>query len=290
MNKLVLGTVQFGMNYGINNPKGKVPPKEVFDILEIANKNGINTVDTAYDYGESEKIIGKFIKQKKINFKVISKLPPIPPKEIIKVIRASLNRLNIDSFYGYLIHSFQSFLTVPEVYDLLNNFKKKGIIKKIGFSLYYPYELEYLLKNGINFDLIQVPYNVFDQRFAPYFPQLKNRGIKIYIRSVFLQGLVFKQPNKLTKRFAKIQPKIKFLNNLSEKLNIPLSAICLNFVILNPYIDKVVIGIDNKNNLEENIRDLVFVSLVKRVYKEISKLEEKDEHIILPINWNKKHG
>ena len=284
-NKLVLGTAQFGLNYGINNKIGKIPKKEVFKILTYAKKNNIDTLDTAYDYGDSEKIIGQFIKKKKTSFKIISKLPKCNSKTTRGFFLKSLAMLRQDRIYGCLIHDFNSFLKDDDCWHVLKKLKAKKKIRKIGFSLYYPKELEHLLKNEINFDIIQFPYNIFDQRFAPYFTQLKRKNIEIYIRSVFLQGLIFKKPEELKGRLSQLKNKLFFLNNLAKKENIPLSALAINFTLLNKNIHRVIIGVENLVNLKENMKSVSYYRKVKGLLHQLKKLEEKDESILLPLKW-----
>ena len=284
MNKISLGTAQFGMNYGINNKRGKIPQTEVFDILSEAIEFGIDTIDTAYDYGESEKVIGDFLKSTRYKFKVISKLSKCKYSEVKEIFESSLNNLGLYMIYGYLIHSFENYKKDKRIWNEVEKLKKVGKIKKIGFSLYYPQELEYLFGHKVYFDMVQVPYSIFDQRFEPYFAELKQRNIKVHVRSVFLQGLVFKRLDELESRFLKIKPKMSFLHNLSKELNLPISVICLGFVLLND-VDKVVIGIDSKKNLIENITQLKYVSRINLVYEKLKELREDDENIILPINW-----
>lgn len=284
MNKISLGTAQFGMNYGINNKRGKIPQTEVFDILSEAIEFGIDTIDTAYDYGESEKVIGDFLKSTRYKFKVISKLSKCKYSEVKEIFESSLNNLGLYMIYGYLIHSFENYKKDKRIWNEVEKLKKVGKIKKIGFSLYYPQELEYLFGHKVYFDMVQVPYSIFDQRFEPYFAELKQRNIKVHVRSVFLQGLVFKRLDELESRFLKIKPKMSFLHNLSKELNLPISVICLGFVLLND-VDKVVIGIDSKKNLIENITQLKYISRINLVYEKLKELREDDENIILPINW-----
>lgn len=183
--KIILGTAQFGLDYGVNNKKGRILKKEVFEILNYAWKNKVRILDTALTYGESEKIIGKFIKKKRVPFKIISKLPKANSKTAGGFFSESLARLGQDKIYGYLVHNFKSFLKNNLIWDTLEKLKAKGRIKKIGFSLYYPQELKYLLKHNFNFDIVQFPYNIFDQRFAPHLSLLKKRNIEIHVRSVF---------------------------------------------------------------------------------------------------------
>lgn len=284
-NKLVLGTAQFGMDYGINNKRGKIPRMEVFDVLKSALYLGIDTLDTASAYGESEDVIGDFIKETGKGFKIISKSPNCDVHELKNSLNLTLAKLGVKSLDGYMIHSFSHYMKNPEIWNILEGLKSKGDIKKIGFSLYYPEELDYIKKNKLKIDIIQVPYSIFDQRFLQSFRELKKDGIEIYVRSVFLQGLVFKKPHELDSSFVKIKDKLITLHQLSERTNIPVAALCLNFAFLTEYIDKIVVGIDSIKNLNEIVMSLKCLEDVEKIFSELSNLKEDDENIILPTNW-----
>jgi aryl-alcohol dehydrogenase-like predicted oxidoreductase len=283
---LALGTVQFGVDYGISNTRGKVPKEEVFKILEFAYLNGVDTLDTAYNYGESEKIIGEFIKSTGHRFKLISKLPKGKnAEETRQILDKSLKNLNSESVYGYLFHDFNSFKENPSLLDTILEMKERGKILKFGFSLYHPEELLYLLDNKIIFDIVQIPYNLFDQRFGEYFPRLKEAGVEIHVRSVFLQGLFFLKPEGLKDRFIEVRPQITLLNTIAKDLNLTISSLCINFVLNNKYIDKIVIGVDNLSNLKENLDSLSGLKKVAQVNRELEGLRIENEQIFLPTNW-----
>ncbi len=284
-NKIALGTAQFGMDYGINNQRGKIPEKEAFEILYEASSSGIDTLDTAYAYGDSETIIGKFIKESKKDFKIISKLSKCDIGCMENIFDSSLKQLGISAFYGYLIHSFDYYRKFPKIWNRLEKLKSDEKINKIGFSLYFPSELDYILENSLNIDIIQVPYSVFDQRFGQYFQELNTQGVEIHVRSVFLQGLVFKNPDGLSNYFRKIKEKLINLNSLSIKHNIPIAALCLNFAATNNFIDKVVVGVDNQNNLKEIVSSINYHRGVQSIITELASFKEEDESIILPFNW-----
>lgn len=282
-NKIVLGTVQFGMDYGINNSQGKVSQKEVYSILDFAYQNQINMLDTAPSYGDSERVIGKYLKQRPNEFEIVSKLPSINSyPEIKEYIDRSCQHLNINKLYAYLVHDFNIIKKLP---GLIKYLKDDSRIEKFGFSLYYPKELDYLLENNIQFNIVQIPYNVFDQRFVPYFKKLKDRKIEIHVRSIFLQGLVFKSPGELTGSFIKLKDKIKMLRDIGNDLDVNISSLCLNFAVLNKFVDKIIIGVDNKSNLVENLRSPEDKEKIIKIYNQLIALKEDDEKIILPINW-----
>jgi aryl-alcohol dehydrogenase-like predicted oxidoreductase len=283
--KLCLGTAQFGLDYGINNSRGKIPENEVFEILDYALDNGIEFIDSAYNYGDSEKVIGKFIKSssKGKKLKIISKLPP--SNNVYEIVEETLNNLCVKKIYGYLVHNFRFFLENPKIWEKLLKLKNKGKTEKIGFSLYYPEEYYKLEK--LEVDVLQIPYNIFDQRFSNLLPEFKEKGIEVYARSLFLQGLVFKNPEELKGNFFKLKARFIYLNSLSKEFNLPLSSIFLNFATINRNIDKVIIGIDNLNHLKMNIDCLKHQDIVKNFYSNLLELKEEDEDIILPTKWQK---
>ena len=284
-NKIALGTAQFGLDYGISNKKGKIPENEVFEILNESIRSGIKVIDTAYTYGNSELVIGNFLKKHGNVFKIISKLPECNPRDVKDRFESSLERLGVDELYGYMYHSFQHYTDNPEIWDILGELKSEGKIEKIGLSLYYPSELEYIIENKINVDIIQVPYNVFDRRFEQYFPVLKKLGIELFVRSVFLQGLVFKESSELDDYFEKISGKIAKLHSMAAELNISIAALCLNFAILNEFVDEVVVGVDSVQNLKEIVSSSVYRADVESALQKLNSLREDDENMILPMNW-----
>lgn len=283
--KLILGTVQFGLDYGINNKKGKMSHEEVFKILSYASANGIDTLDTAYSYGDSEEKIGAFIKNNNIDFKIISKVPACQPEEVKRFLERELTRLNKDKIYGYLIHDFDNFRDNTGLWSELEKFKKDGRVEKLGFSLYSPQELDYLLSAKFKIDIVHVPYSIFDQRFHDYFSILKKNNIEIHVRSLFLQGLVFKPIEELHPRFQQLKDKLEILQNISRELKISISALCINFANLNYLIEKIIVGVDNLENLAENIKTLDYCKQVEKVYDTLRGLKEDSVDLVSTKSW-----
>jgi len=277
--KLALGTAQFGLDYGISNERGKIPKEEVFEILEIALDNGIDTLDTASAYGDSEEVIGEFIERRGSDFKIITKINGL------KEFGESLRRLNVEQVYGCLIHSFEEFQKRPGIWEELKKLREDGKVGKIGFSLYHPSEVRELFEKNIVPDIVQIPFNIFDQRFKEVFSLLKGKNVEIHARSLFLQGLFFKDPNNLEGKFCKIRDKLLKINSISKSKEIPVSALCLGFGELDENIKKIVVGVDSVENLKENLNYLEYEGGIKEVYGELEKLQEDDEEIILPTTW-----
>jgi aryl-alcohol dehydrogenase-like predicted oxidoreductase len=287
MNKIALGTVQFGLDYGISNSRGKIPKNEVFEILNKAYNFKIKILDTAESYGKSEQLIGSFIAKTKRKIKVITKVSHCNSMDLEKHLEKSLKNLNINTVYAYLLHDFNGYLQDTNIWESMKMLKKRKKVQKIGFSIYYTSDLEELLKEKVKFDILQIPYSIFDRRFETYFKLLKKMNVEIHVRSIFLQGLVFKKTKRLSSFFNDIKGKIEKLNDLSVKNKIPISAICMNFVMLNNFIDKVVVGVENIGNLLEHIEAKRHFKAVKRIMDKLLELKENNKNILIPINWNK---
>lgn len=288
VNKLCLGTAQFGTDYGIANPTGKVGKEEVIKILKYASYLGVDFLDTAHSYGHSEKVLGEFIENNKPGFKVVSKLPPLTDKGVCRIetlFFESLADLKLDKLYGYLIHKFDDYLSCKEVWAVLRSLKRKGLVKKIGFSLYNPCELERLFSEKVEFDIIQVPYSIFDRRFSGNFEALRANGVEIYVRSVFLQGLAFLALEDLPAHLAGAKKYLLRLRSIAAEKNISVNAICLNFALLNPYVDKVVIGVDSLKQLEKNLQDTGLADRVSSIIDGLDDLRIDNEDILLPYKW-----
>ena len=285
--KLCLGTAQFGLDYGINNPDGKISSKKIPELLNYAHDNGITILDTASAYGESESVLGKSIPNIGKTFKIITKFPADTDFRPLEYINNSLNKLKTETLYGYLFHNYSIFQENPEFIEDFIIIKQNGKCKNIGFSLYYPSEAEYILKNNIPCDIVQIPYNIFDQRFFYLFEEFQKRRIEIFIRSVFLQGLFFIEPDKLNVYFDSIKEPLKELNQLAKKHSINIAALCLSFINASLNDGHVVIGINSLNNLKENINNYDLLGKVNIPYKYFQKYAVNDENIILPFNWKK---
>jgi aryl-alcohol dehydrogenase-like predicted oxidoreductase len=195
--KLQLGTVQFGLNYGIANTSGKPAYESARDIIAAAYASGINTLDTAAAYGDSEKILGRALKELDLKDKlqVISKVPPVSDQKlsdyeaekfINKSIETSLERLGLNSLTAALFHREEDFKYI----SILKKIEQAGLIKGAGVSIDTNNFCDAILKAGIKY--IQLPYNILDKRFDCFFPEASKANIKIFTRSLYLQGLLVK--------------------------------------------------------------------------------------------------
>jgi aryl-alcohol dehydrogenase-like predicted oxidoreductase len=277
--KIIIGTANFGQNYGISKKKVNLRSAKV--VCGYAIENKIRYLDTATSYKNSNKIIK--ILNKKIE--VITKVLPCKKWINFDYCLNEMNKIYFDlgnKKINTLLFHDENFLFKKEGYQVYLNLiklKKKKLFKNIGVSIYNFYNLNYLIKK-YSFDIIQCPFNIFDQRLIEtnWLSKLKNRGIKIHVRSIFLQGLLLNKNlnnNNISKKWKK---DLMYFNEYANKNNINLIDLCMTFVTsynLNGY----VIGIENLKNLKK----IIFFKKVKKFnFKMFSNNKKK---LIDPRKW-----
>jgi aryl-alcohol dehydrogenase-like predicted oxidoreductase len=283
MSKLALGTVQFGINYGINNSIGVPDDKQVTSILDYAYKNGINTIDTAIAYGNSEERLGKLSEN---NFQIISKFSGIYNfRDLENELLKSLSNLRRDKIYGFIFHNAIDLIKNPKMWSYLEKLKSLKKIKKIGFSIYNEKELNEILNLGFIPDLVQLPYSILDRRLEDSLVKLNNLDVEIHVRSVFLQGLYFKDLNNLPETLLPLRPYLRKLHEICNFNKIKMSLLALNFIKQNKNIDKIVIGSDSVCQLNENISAMRY-NLDSDIIKSIHEINVVEKELLNPINWN----
>ena len=284
-NKLGIGTLQFGQKYGIANREGKVKTSELKKIKTLAENNFINIIDTANVYGDSEKRLGKLDFSK---FKLVSKLPvSVPPKNrfswVLSSIKKSLKNLKVDRIYCMHVHNTKYLLDKNghQIYNGLKAAKEKGIIKKIGVSIYTVQELKKIISK-YEIDLVLIPFNIFDQRTlkSNILKELKSMNIEIHTRTTFLQGLLLLKKNEVPSKFYKYQKYFNNFDRLQKKLKLSKFEICLKYALSNEYIDKVVVGMDNSKQFKMLIKSAGYLKT------KISSVDaSKEINLINPAKW-----
>lgn len=261
MNRIALGTVQFGMVYGIANRTGQVPLPEIRKILSAAQDAGINTLDTAIGYGTAEETLGTIGVK---GWNVVSKLPEIPeeipPHRAGKwaelQVEAAMRRLGLQELYSVLFHRPRQLLddSGREAHAALTALKTSGKIQKIGISVYEPEDLAILLP-CYDFDLVQLPMNVLDDRMrrAGFLSRLKSQRTEIHVRSVFLQGLLLQQATELPVRFHRWKNQWDSMDRYCADRSISKVALCLGSVLRSKEVDRVLVGVETAAQLEEII-------------------------------------
>ena len=259
LKKFIIGTAQIGSIYGISNErKKKLSFIEIKKILKKSRSLGIKDLDTAISYN-NDKILGKVgVKSFNINTKVSifkfknkNDITKFYEKKIIK----SLKNLKIKKFNSILIHNpdeLKKDNNSKLIYKSLILLKKKKLFRKIGISIYNFNQLKRLLKY-YKFDIIQLPFNVFDQRLIKnnFIEKLHSKKIEIHVRSIFLQGLLLMKNNKINKKFKKWKKAInKWAEYTQDDRLIKLNT-CINFVKSNSRISRILVGVNSVKELEE---------------------------------------
>ncbi|MBI5625571.1 MAG: aldo/keto reductase [Elusimicrobia bacterium] len=282
--RLALGTVQFGLSYGISNRRGRIPEPEAAAILSRAVESGVDTLDTAHGYGESEAVLGRSGMAGR--FRVVTKLPACAGSEAGALLEESLSRLGLARVHGCLIHDFDSFRADPGLWDFLAGAVRRGKVGRPGFSLYEPAQLSEVLAAGLGPGILQVPYNLFDRRFEPAFADLKARGWEIHVRSVFLQGLFFMEPSALSGNLSKAVPKLESLRRLSAESGLSVASLALGFAARNAHVDRIVVGLESRANLDENLEALSRgCAASEGLGARLAELRVEDEDVLLPTRW-----
>lgn len=274
LEKIGIGTVQFGMKYGISNTTNKTDENEVGKILKYASENGMTTIDTASAYGDAETVLGRFDLSQ---FRVITKfMPPEGTKSIGDELEKSLDRLNLNRIEGYLAHRPGFLIENRPLWKVLQKLKANGKINKIGFSLNHPAEVRQFLEMDMVPDLVQVPYNYLDTRFRTEMMALKERKCEIHTRSTFLQGLFFMDPKSLPVHF---NPVKKILTDLQEKHKENLSGALLKYVLEQDIVDTVIMGVENREQLQQNIEGILKACTMDSIDVQLG------ENIVSPSLW-----
>lgn len=284
--KLALGTVQFGLPYGVANQTGQVSRSEIRQILAFARESGINTLDTAIAYGDSEARLGEVGTK---GFKLVTKLPALPEgvtdvcRWVNDQVQDSLGRLQTDGVYGLLLHRSQQLKEDQgeALIKALQRLKEKGIVQKIGISIYAPSELETTIP-ACPIDLVQAPFNLLDRRLhtSGWLTKLHDAGVEVHARSVFLQGLLLLPMARIKRKFKPWDALWKHWHEWLQDTSVSATKACLQFPLSFAEIDQVVVGVDTRVQLEE----LVLAVRTPKI-KSLPELTCEDERLINPANW-----
>jgi hypothetical protein len=278
--KLALGTVQFGLDYGISNSKGVVSNKTASRLLEQAELMSIDILDTAAMYGKSEEVLGQLTNKR---FKIVTKLA-IDTDSIIYVsqsLKESLSKLQRSSIYGVLLHNADVLKSpqADEIASQLAELKAQGLVQKIGMSLYFPEQVK--LFEIIKPDIIQIPLNVLDQRFLQdgLLTQMKEQGIEIHVRSAFLQGLLLMSPESRSDYFSQFS-ELNVFDSFVDSVSHSRLEICLSFLKSIDEIDRVVVGCCSASELAQ-----IHKAWHTKVNISYHRLACTKNSLIIPSNW-----
>lgn len=294
--KLCLGTVQFGLNYGIQG-NGQPQEEKAFEMLSYAIDNGIEVFDTASAYGEAEKVLGDFFRTypevlDKIG--VVSKLKPDAFKKgkeehwgeiAVQNAKESLIRLGIKRFTAYLFHN-AAYIFSEKAVKALYEVKTAGLTERIGVSIYTPEEAMKALDYS-QIEAIQIPYNLFDHRLdkCGFFEKAEEKGVLVFARSSLLQGLAVMDPDNLPDRVSFAKSYIDQFRDICRRFNEPCLKTAIGYVGGKSGINYVVFGVDNIKQLKEyiSIKDKQLPDeMIETIDQEFRNVEER---LVNPVLW-----
>ena len=285
MNRIVLGGAQLGLPYGILNGGETLSREEVARILDTAVDHGIDSIDTAIAYGQSESIIGETSQNR---FNIISKLPPLPvdisnvSEWVHSQVQGSLSRLKCTSLDALLLHRPQDLIGAQgaELYAAIGSLMAEKMIHRFGVSIYSPDDLEGII-GTFDIHVVQAPLNVFDRRILGVTDHLSALNIEVHVRSVFLQGVLIASPQDRPHRFEPWSEHFALFDEWVRSSGVSAMACCMGFALQQPGIAKLVIGTTSAESLDE-----IMNSTPNSVLKVPTHLQSSVEQLIDPRFWN----
>lgn len=286
-NKLVLGTVQIGLPYGINNSAGQIPFEKSLVLLEHAFASGISYLDTAEAYGNAHEIIGNY-HESHLNqqFQILTKLPHDFSAGVKEKFLKYAEELHVNSIWGFSFHSFDTYQNTFEIVsEELTLLKKLGHIQKIGVSVYTNEEALIVLQNPL-IDIIQLPFNLLDNMNLRQLilQEAKDKGVEVHVRSCFLQGLFFMDPKGGHPVACLLNTELVKIQSIAKKYAVSVNDLALNYVYQNPLIDKVLVGVDSSEQLQENLKSLDS-NIPQEAFIEVNEITIKNLDLINPTLW-----
>ena len=292
-----LGTVQLGMNYGINNANGKPSQETAFKILDAAMNSGMNALDTAAGYGDSEVVIGQWLKQRTSGTMpfVMTKARKLDHSSF-EALRESLYsqvmeskvRLGLTQLPLLMLHNCEDYLTDKENIKLLfDQLKAEGHIRFSGISAYSHHDYGEIAASG--FDAVQIPINIFDwgQIENGGLQKLHESGMMIFVRSVYLQGLVFQDPDKLSEQMSFCKDTLVKFRALCNKYQLSPAALALSYALSLPGVTSLVLGSETVAQVEDNVQ--LLAQTVELTDQQMAEIRENflntDPHVLNPGTW-----
>lgn len=291
LSKIMLGTVQFGLNYGVANTKGKPSCEQVRDIVATAYEGGVRTFDTAAAYGDSEIVLGKVLEDLglKSNVEIVSKVPKLPEDKQSSQcaydhfsfhVENSLTRLGIDQLPVCLIHNEDDFRFIDQLERLVD----RNLIGSAGISLDSEKYCQDVLSHGVKY--VQLPLNILDHRFDDFNRRCEKEGITVFVRSVYLQGLLLMNEEKIPSYLQEIIPVRRKLADIATKNGFDFAELCFRYVLSVDGVSSVLTGVDTVEQLRQNIGLANKGPLSKELVEQLKDVVPAfEERILRPMMW-----
>ncbi len=299
MSRFSLGTVQLGMKYGLGEDCEKPSEEKAVHLLDRAMELGIDNLDTANNYGDSQAVIGRWLNIRRAEGKslpwVVTKIGPLKHgsydilrDDVLKQTEGCCKELGVETLDCLMLHNFEDYSEDRDnIHKIFDELKAQGAYRYNALSAYSRHDYGMIADSG--FDAVQIPMNVFDweQINSGGMEKLEKSGIMVFVRSVFLQGLVFQTPETLDPRMSVCVPYVETFQNFCKEFELPPAVLALSFVLSVPGVTTTVLGCDNVQQLEANVE--LIDQTVELTDDQMKKLHDAftgiDPRVINPGAW-----
>ena len=293
---LTLGTAQLGLAYGVNNDKGMPSFEESSAILDTALSSGIVSFDTARAYGESESVLGRYFKNEKRENTLITKAlftdvdNSAVKDTLFSMVEESKAKLGLEKIPFLKLHNESMLIKYGDtVVNALHDLKNEGLVGGIGVS--FSDKTRILeLTDGCGFDVIQIPANIFDNKqiVNGTVKKLSDSGACVFVRSLYLQGLFFKDTNTLPEKIKCAKEPLDKLHRLADDAGVSMAELAITFIRDTEGITSLILGCDNPTQLLESVSLVNAPKISESVRCEALKIAETiDPIVIRPWEWFK---
>lgn len=301
ISEVAFGGGEIGIPYGIgvNSKEDMLSEGQAVELLQAALDSGINFFDTARMYGNSENIMGKAFKDRRNRVVIASKCvhlldskDKLPPKNTLKGIiekslTDSLEALQTDFIDIYMLHQATiEILENDEILKVFSNLKSQGLFKAAGVSSYTNEVSKKVIDSGF-WDMIQLPFNLMDQRQGELFYEAHKKGVGIVVRSVLLKGLLSDRGRNLHPALNNVEAHIAKYQELLKGTQYTLPALATKFALSFPEISAVLVGIDKQRYLDEALKTVDGDYLDKIKLEKAKQLAYPDSEFINLPYWDK---
>ena len=311
ISKMTLGTVQLGMCYGVNNSAGKPTEEKSFAILDAAYEGGVTVLDTSDDYGNSEEVIGKYLKanpEKHFDICTKFKVTEETSKDIYKSLKefaiASAKKLSVERIPIFMSHTERNFIDYGDkLIEALNELKKEGLIVNAGISMSNKGELDRIIESG-GFEAVQVPMNILDNKEIQNgtIKKMSDAGIAVFVRRVYLQGLFFRKkedflvqnPNapklKLDRMYSEVWPQVEKVHRFAEEAGMTVAELAMAFIRDTVGVDSLVVGSETPEQVIQNVAMFGTPKLSDDILDRIlNEFKNLDPFVISPWMWEERY-
>lgn len=283
--RISLGTAQFGLDYGLTNSDGQVNILEAQKIIDAGFEHGLELIDTAASYGDSEDVLGELSLR---SAQIVTKLPSLnlhtgPSNSFVDFALAnSLSRLQRKRIFGLLVHDPRDLepLHLQPLSQGLGLAKERGFVEKVGVSVYHPEQLSKVLETFTP-DIVQLPLSLVDRRFLEqgWLKKLHDLGIEVHARSIFLQGALLADPKTLPTQVLPWRQTLQNLDDWCNLVGVTKQNVCAGFALAQQEVTRIVVGATSAAQFTQ----VLFES--RRPPSDFPDISSKDLSFIDPTNW-----